>query len=156
MLTKMKKKNLKIQNLQFWNTNKQTNKYSGDMVGRYLSPKFGVNSLDGFWKKKIFTDYGVAPAWWQLLYSTVAQSWAENGQLCRCAQYAAQEESSRAQKCACQGCKGDVISKGNVRGKRNVDLMITTTGLISLNLRRMCSLSILDRLNNSVTLFVKS
>ncbi len=47
-VNKNEKKKVKIKNVKFW---KQTNKtWSGDMVDRYLSPKFGVNPLDSFWE----------------------------------------------------------------------------------------------------------
>ncbi len=43
--TTTKKKSLKFKNPKFLKTEK---KWSGDMVDRYFSTKFGINLLDGF------------------------------------------------------------------------------------------------------------
>ena len=45
MLTKTKKN---VKKINFWKTKKK--KMSGDMLDRYLSPKFGVNPLEGSWE----------------------------------------------------------------------------------------------------------
>ena len=63
MLTKTKKNHKKIKNLKFWKTKK---KWSGDMVDRYLSVKFGVNPLDGFRENDVYGRMdGRMPAWRQ-------------------------------------------------------------------------------------------